>query len=174
VLTCIFAMGRNLSPACCGFERHLRRLQEPTRAEVEEGMQFTRSCLQESLRKYSIVPLLVRVAVRDTVLLGKHIPKGTKCSLMVSSTHKLWKEPDVFRPERFMPGGEFEQFPEDTRRYASACCFVASVTVASWLLAGLSGRHLFNLAIAIKQTHSAGYLAAVDTGAGADCREAAG
>lgn len=93
-------------------------VQEPTAAEVEEGMPYTRSCLQESLRKYSIVPLLVRIAVRDTELLGHRIPKGTKCSLMVSSTHKLWQQPDVFRPQRFMPGGEFDQFPEDTRRCA--------------------------------------------------------
>lgn len=91
-------------------------LQEPTAAEVEEGMPYTRSCLQESLRKYSIVPLVVRVAIRDTELLGHRIPKGTKCSLMVSSTHQLWQDPQEFRPERFMPGGEFDQFPEDTRR----------------------------------------------------------
>eukprot|EP00892_Ulva_mutabilis_P004131 jgi/Ulvmu1/208/UM001_0212.1 len=91
--------------------------REPTAAEAEEGMQYTRACLQEALRKYSIVPLLVRVAVRDTELLGHNIPAGTKCSLMVSSTHKLWQEPQEFRPERFLPGGEFEQFPEETRRF---------------------------------------------------------
>lgn len=88
-------------------------------AEAEEGMQFTRCCLQESLRKYSVVPLLVREANRDTELLGHHIPKGTKCSLMVSSTHKLWKDPEEYRPDRFMPGGEYDQFPEDIRPYAT-------------------------------------------------------
>jgi hypothetical protein len=82
-------------------------------------MPFTAACLQETLRKYSIVPVLVRVATRDTKLLGHFIPKGTKCSIMVGSTHRMWKDPEVYRPERFLPGGEFENFPEDVRRCGS-------------------------------------------------------
>jgi hypothetical protein len=92
-----------------------KTMQVPTREDVE-GMRFTASCLQESLRKYSIVPLIVREANRDTELLGHSIPRGTKCALMVSCTHAQWDSPREYRPDRFMPGGEFEQFPEDIRR----------------------------------------------------------
>lgn len=31
--------------------------------------------------------------------------------------HHQYQEPLAFRPERFMPGGEYEQFPEDIRPY---------------------------------------------------------
>jgi cytochrome P450 len=91
-------------------------VQVPSREDVESGMPYTAACLQETLRKYSIVPVLVRTAVRDTKLLDRFIPAGTKCSIMVSSTHRLWKDPDAYSPERFLPGGEFESFPEDVRR----------------------------------------------------------
>lgn len=31
--------------------------------------------------------------------------------------HHQYQDPLAFRPERFMPGGEYEQFPEDIRPY---------------------------------------------------------
>ena len=92
-------------------------MQVPSKDDVEAGMPYTAACLQETLRKYSIVPVLVRTAVRDTKLLGRYIPAGTKCSIMVSSTHALWKDPETYSPERFLPGGEFDSFPEDVRKY---------------------------------------------------------
>ena len=94
-----------------------RIVQVPSKDDVEAGMPYTAACLQETLRKYSIVPVLVRTAVQDTKLLGRYIPAGTKCSLMLSSTHGLWKDSETYSPERFLPGGEFDSFPEDVRKY---------------------------------------------------------
>lgn len=31
--------------------------------------------------------------------------------------HGYWKEPLAFRPDRFLPGGEYEQFPDDMRPF---------------------------------------------------------
>lgn len=100
------------------------RVQVPLKEDVEGGMPFTAACLQETLRKYSIVPVLVRVAGQDTKLLGHFIPKGTKCAIMVGATHRMWKDPHTYRPERFLPGGEFDSFPEDVRRCAGLPCLL--------------------------------------------------
>lgn len=32
-------------------------------------------------------------------------------------THNLYKQPEAFRPERFMPNGEYDQFDEAIRPY---------------------------------------------------------
>jgi len=35
----------------------------------------------------------------------------------VQGTHDLYNEPSVFRPDRFMPGGEYDKFDETVRPY---------------------------------------------------------
>ena len=94
-------------------------MQVPTRQAVE-GMAWTEACLTETLRKYSVVPVVTRVARRDTRLLGHAIPAGAKIVLHFQGTHGLWAEPESYQPERFLPGGEFDRFPEETRRCAAA------------------------------------------------------
>jgi cytochrome P450 len=91
------------------------RMQVPTRQEVE-GMVVSMACLQETLRKYSVVPLVTRIANRDTRLCGYDVPAGTKVALHLHGTHKMWQDHETYRPDRFLPGGEFYQFPEDIRR----------------------------------------------------------
>ena len=79
-------------------------------------MTFTEACLKETLRKYSVVPVVTRVARNDTHLCGHDIPAGSRIVLHFQGTHEQWAEPTVYRPARFLPGGEFESFPEDIRR----------------------------------------------------------
>lgn len=88
----------------------------PTRAEVET-MDYTLGTLKEALRKYSVVPVVTRMCTQDDELCGYKIPKG--CWIMVSlqGVHNSWKDPKEFRPERFLKGGELEQFDEETRPY---------------------------------------------------------
>jgi hypothetical protein len=90
-------------------------MQVPTRQDVE-NMPVTMACLQETLRKYTVVPLVTRIASRDTKLCNYDVPKGTKVALHLHGTHNMWKDPESYQPDRFLPGGEFEQFPEDIRR----------------------------------------------------------
>lgn len=82
-----------------------------------EGMHYTLASLKESLRKYTVVPVVVRGTTRDDSLCDVPIPKGTLVVMHLQAVHALWKEPNTWRPERFMPGGEYEGLPDETRAY---------------------------------------------------------
>lgn len=90
--------------------------QEPAR-DAAESMQYTVACLKESLRRYSVVPVVVRELQRDDVLCGCKVPRGSHVVTALKAVHQQWKDPEVWQPERFMPGGEFDQFSEDIRQY---------------------------------------------------------
>jgi hypothetical protein len=79
-------------------------------------MVFTEACLKETLRKYTVVPVITRVAMAEVALCGHNIPKGSKIVLHLQGTHCQWKDPEQYRPERFLPGGEYDSFPESIRR----------------------------------------------------------
>lgn len=36
---------------------------------------------------------------------------------LMQGTHNMYKDPQAFKPERFMPGGEYDQFDEDRRLF---------------------------------------------------------
>ncbi len=86
------------------------------RATVE-AMQYTLSSLKESLRKYTVVPVVVRGTNRDDELCGYAIPKGTLVVMHLQAVHALWDKPEQWKPARFMPGGEYDIFPDETRAY---------------------------------------------------------
>lgn len=73
--------------------------------------------MQESLRRYSVVPVVVRELGRDDVLCGHKVPRGSHVVTALKAVHQQWKDPLLWQPERFMPGGEFDQFSEDMRQY---------------------------------------------------------
>lgn len=69
--------------------------------------------------------------VHPTLLLPtphRHLPFASQSPPLspLQGIHHQYKEPLAFRPERFMPGGEYEQFPEDIRPYyvrrGRLCC----------------------------------------------------
>lgn len=89
---------------------------EPSRRAVD-GMTWTLAVLKETLRKYNVVPVVARIASEDDEILGHRIPAGTMVTLHLQAVHKLYKDPEVYRPQRFMPGGEFDNFDDAIRPY---------------------------------------------------------
>ncbi|GAA5053247.1 cytochrome P450 [Nocardia callitridis] len=99
--------------------------QERVRAEADavggtpdlDRMPTLDSVVKESLRLMPPVSWLSRRAVRDTEILGRHVPAGTPVDLAYQVGHLLpevWARPEVFDPHRFDTGA-----PEDrSRRFA--------------------------------------------------------
>jgi len=89
----------------------------PSREQVDR-LELTHAVLKETLRKWSVVPVITRWASEDDELLGKRVPRGTFVMLSIKEVHHgYWQEPAAFRPERFLPGGEYERFPDDQRPF---------------------------------------------------------
>ncbi|POM24771.1 putative cytochrome P450 120 [Actinomadura rubteroloni] len=60
--------------------------------------------MKEALRLVAPVPALPRRAVRDTEILGHHIPAGTTVVVPLLTNHRMpewWPDPERFDPERF-------------------------------------------------------------------------
>ncbi|GGV12737.1 cytochrome P450 [Actinomadura cremea] len=60
--------------------------------------------MKESLRMVAPVPALPRKVVKDTSILGFHVPAGTVVVVPMLSNHHMaqwWPEPERFDPERF-------------------------------------------------------------------------
>ncbi len=60
--------------------------------------------MKEALRLTAPVPSLPRQAVRDTEILGYHVPAGTMVTVSPYHTHHMpeyWPDPERFDPERF-------------------------------------------------------------------------
>lgn len=76
----------------------------PTRTDMEVLL-YTECALRESLRKYSVVPSVVRVA-NESIELGEyHIEKGATLMLNIQGVHhdpQYWPEPLAYKPERFL------------------------------------------------------------------------
>jgi len=65
--------------------------------------------LKESMRLFPPVPILSRIATRDTELDSQSIPKGTVVNIPVYAIHRhrhVWYEPDRFDPTRFAKENE--------------------------------------------------------------------
>jgi cytochrome P450 len=62
--------------------------------------------IKESIRLVSPSPILMRVAVKDTEILGRFIPAGQLVSVCTGVNQllpELWPQPDLFDPGRFSP-----------------------------------------------------------------------
>jgi cytochrome P450 len=69
-------------------------------------MPFVKACIEEALRLYPPAASLTRSPVKDDVLAGANVPKGSLVvvSPWVVGRHRmLWRDPDLFLPERFLP-----------------------------------------------------------------------
>ncbi|POI34245.1 hypothetical protein CIB84_002003 [Bambusicola thoracicus] len=79
--------------------------------EDRNNMPYTNAVIHEVQRKGNIIPFNVpRQAVKDTVLAGFHVPKGTVLVPNLSSVmydEKEWETPHSFNPGHFLKDGQF-------------------------------------------------------------------
>ncbi|NXV73998.1 CP2J2 protein, partial [Atlantisia rogersi] len=72
---------------------------------------YTNAVIHEVQRKSNIIPFNVpRLTVKDTVLDGFHIPKGTQVLVNLTSVmfdKKEWETPNSFNPGHFLKDGQF-------------------------------------------------------------------
>ena len=71
----------------------------------ETYLEYSECCLRESLRKYSVVPTVVRVSAESAKLGNYYLRKGSKIMVNMQGVHhnpKIWPEPDLYNPERFL------------------------------------------------------------------------
>jgi cytochrome P450 len=65
---------------------------------------YLRKVVDESMRLYPPLPLMPRLATEDDVVCGRRIPRKSVVVVMPWLVHrhkKLWRDPEVFDPERF-------------------------------------------------------------------------
>lgn len=91
--------------------------EHPPERQSVENMTWTLSCLKESLRKYSVVPVVTRDLVAEDTLCGYKLPAGSWIICHLEYVHHLYKNPLDWHPQRFMPGDEYDSFPDDIRPY---------------------------------------------------------
>ena len=81
--------------------------------EQLDRLVFTLACLKESLRKYSVVPTVVRIAEEDIKIGTYLIPKGMSCFVHMQGIHHdphYWPDPMSYRPDRFLDCSKIEPF----------------------------------------------------------------
>ena len=77
----------------------------PTTADLA-ALTFTEQVINETLRLYSPIHSISRVALTDDTLGGYHIPAGATMYVSLYATHRLpalWPDPSRFDPNRFAP-----------------------------------------------------------------------
>ena len=87
--------------------------REPTAADYS-ALAYTRAVIQETMRLYPPIWMLVRVAVKPDVIDGKEIRAGDKVALFAYGAHhsaKYWENPEGFVPERWMGEAAKKRIP---------------------------------------------------------------
>ncbi|KAI5925241.1 cytochrome P450 [Camillea tinctor] len=126
-----------------------------------DNMPYLNAVCNEVLRYFAPVPMTIREAVRDTVVMGQRVPKGTRVMLAVWATNydkTLWgDDAHEFNPERWMPkgaddkraasGGATSNYAFMTFLHGPRSCIGSSFARAEFacLLAGWIGRFEFAL-----------------------------
>lgn len=75
---------------------------------------YTKQVLQESLRLYPPVWIISRRAINNDMIAGYSIPAGSTVTLCAYTLHRhpdFWRNPELFRPERFAPARVNKQPP---------------------------------------------------------------
>jgi cytochrome P450 len=77
--------------------------RQPTAADYS-ALAYTRAVIQETMRLYPPIWMLIRVATKDDIIEGKEIHPGDKVALFAYGahhSHKYWEHPEQFLPERW-------------------------------------------------------------------------
>ena len=84
---------------------------EPTTESIHR-LEYTAAIIHEALRMYPPVHGLSRDALADDEICGTQIRKGDTILLSIFGVHydpQDWNSPSEFRPERFLPGAEWNR-----------------------------------------------------------------
>src|SRR5262245_22135116 len=87
--------------------------REPTAADYS-ALAYTRAVIQETMRLYPPIWMLVRVAAKPDVIDGKEIRPGDKVALFAYGAHhnpKFWDDPEAFVPERWLGEAAKKRIP---------------------------------------------------------------
>ncbi|WP_291418873.1 cytochrome P450 [Actinophytocola sp.] len=88
-------------------EESLALGDEPLTVDAASSLPALDLVLKESMRLVAPVPWMVRKTVKDTELLGHHLPAGVFVTTLAWVNHLLpeyWSDPYQFDPERFAEG----------------------------------------------------------------------
>ena len=87
--------------------------REPTAADYS-ALAYTRAVIQETMRLYPPIWMLIRVAAKADEIDGKEIRPGDRVALFAYGTHhnpKYWDNPEAFAPERWMGDAAKKRIP---------------------------------------------------------------
>jgi cytochrome P450 len=87
--------------------------REPTGADYS-ALAYTRAVIQETMRLYPPIWMLIRVAAKPDTIDGKEIRVGDRIAMFAYGVHhnpKYWEAPEEFRPERWMAEGGKKRTP---------------------------------------------------------------
>lgn len=122
----------------------------PVLLEHTKRLPYIRNFFREVLRLYPPITFLPRVAAKDTEIAGRRVPRGTMLMIAPWSIHrhvKLWTDPELFDPDRFLPEREAQQVPGSYLPFGSGprvCVGAAFATIETALiLARLTRRFTF-------------------------------
>jgi cytochrome P450 len=123
----------------------------PVLLEHTKRLPYIRNFFREVLRLYPPITFLPRVAAKDTEIAGRRVPRGTMLMIAPWSMHrhvKLWKDPELFDPDRFLPECEAQQVPGSYLPFGAGprvCVGAAFATIETALiLARLTRRFDFS------------------------------
>ncbi len=81
----------------------------PVAKEQVDKLVVVQQVIKEAMRLFPPVPVLSRIALRDSELAGRAIAKGTIINIPVYAIHRhrrVWEDADRFDPTRFAPENE--------------------------------------------------------------------
>jgi len=88
--------------------------ERPITFEDLGRLTFLEACVKETLRLYPSVPIFARQVTQDVQIKNKTLPAGTSVIIVPSMVHRdprYWKDPEVFRPQRFLDEKNDRQHP---------------------------------------------------------------